>query len=262
MAQPEQPQKLEAPPIIEVVCGLFFPPVPSVDPIFVGGLQRELADEYPRHAIHAPVVDVPLSFMPGPGPLRSWLISKSDEWVLQLQPDRFYVNWRRRKISEYPRFNDSGGVLEKTLFEFTRFRKACKDRLGTDVMPATVELAKVDLIVEGEHWQDVQDLGRVVPLVADVGKFANSPGVELGLNIIDRDPAGITQVVSLSLSTESLLDGSPARALKIETRCAATVASPEVDAVKSGFVELNRKANATFFGLLSPSELGRFKKKN
>jgi hypothetical protein len=242
---------------------VFFAPVPAIDPVFVGGLQRDTAfSDYPHHAIHPAVLDAPgLLFSPGRGPLRSWLISSNDEWVLQLQLDRFYVNWRRRG-NEYPRFSGEGGVLERALTEIERFRGYCQERLRAEVRPSTVELAKVDLMVEGVHWSGVEDLGRLVSLIGHIGNFAKSATLELGMNIVDHDPAGPTRAVGLSLSTETLVNGRLARALKIETRCTSPLPSHDCDAIRAGFMQLNVRANGAFYGLIDPNELGRFAKKS
>jgi uncharacterized protein (TIGR04255 family) len=259
MAQPEA-RKLEAPPIIEVVCGVFFAPRPELDPIFVGGWHNEVAHtELPRHAIQPAVADGTGFFM-GVGPLRSWLISQDDEWVVQIQPDRLYVNWRRRE-GEYPRFSDRGGVLERALFELRRFRAHCVQKLGADLALTGVELAKVDVIAQGLHWSDTADLGKVIPLVADVSRFASSSNVELALNIVDR-PNTVTQVVvGLSLATESVPKVGLARAVKIDTRCTARLAVADDTEITECFTQLNMRANDTFFSLISPNELGRFDRK-
>ncbi len=257
--------KLEAPPINEVVCGVFFTPQPAIDPLFIGGWSRDIEDDYPRHAIQPAVVDGPGLLMTRAGPpLRSWLIAKDDQWVIQVQPDRFYVNWRRRG-GVYPRFSGSGGVLERALEEFKRFQKYCAPRLKGELMLSTVELAKVDLIVEGPaplgHWRDPEDLGKLVPVVGDVTRFAKSKTVELGLNIVEQDLARrSTRVVALSLSTEVVYDGRIARALKIDTRCSAPLERSDLSLLQPGFTELNDRANATFFGLVNNGELGRFAK--
>jgi hypothetical protein len=97
--------------------------------------------------------------------------------------------------------------------------------------------------------------------VRDIGRFAKSDSLELGLNLIDRDSTGTSQVVTLSLSTEPLLNGSFGRAVKIETRCTAPLAGEGTEAIRTAFVQLNEKANDTFFGLISVGELGRFRRR-
>lgn len=256
--------RLEAPPVVEVMCGVFFSPVAAIDPITVGGLRQYFPGEYPRHSIQPAVMDAPVAFFgTGVGPLRSWLLSAEDDWLLQIQADRFYVNWRRR-TSGYPSFSGTGateGVLARAMREIERFRRLCRDHLRAEIATTAVEVAKVDRLTEGEHWGDIGELGRIVPLVADLTRFAKPPNLELGVNISDRDDQGAARVVTLTLSTE-LLEGKLARALKIETRCTKPLAGQDAETIRSTFEELNATANAAFFGLISQAELGRFQKKS
>jgi len=49
--------KLAAPPIVEVVCGVFFAPIPELDPVILGKFWHDLRGDYPLHAIQPPVMD-------------------------------------------------------------------------------------------------------------------------------------------------------------------------------------------------------------
>ncbi len=253
--------KLEAPPIIEVACGVFFPGAAAPDPISVGGWWRQIKKGYPKHEIQPAVNDSP-GFIIGIGssPLRSWLISDDDEWIIQVQPDRFYVNWRKRRGS-YPRFSGPGGVCERALFELNRFTTYCREELTIELSPSTIELAKVDAIVESRHWKEgnSEDLGRLLPIIADVGRFARSEAVELGLNLVERIADGTVQV-NLSLSTEALFGGHIARTVKVETRCVRSLPGQSEAQLKDAFAKANSDANSAFFGLISNDELERFQK--
>ena len=116
--------KLEEPPITEVVCGVFFKPVAGLDPVALGGFWKPRQKEYPRREFKAPIAPasaegIELNFGPDLGPLRTWLISKDDVFIIQVQRDRFYLNWRARQ-DEYPRFNDwdsKKGLLRRVRFQ-------------------------------------------------------------------------------------------------------------------------------------------------
>jgi uncharacterized protein (TIGR04255 family) len=252
-------RKLDAPPIIEVMCGVFFPPIGGLDPIVAGGWWHSVKETYPKHSIQPAVTEASGIFVSqGTAPLRSWLISGDDEWVIQVQPDRFYVNWRKRS-GVYPRFNDHDGlegVLTRALRELDRFRTYCKSELQSDIVPSTVELAKVDLIIEGPHWKDETDLGTLLPVIADVGRFANSPALELGMHAVVRRTDGVMRI-DLSLSTETIVEGQLARAVKIDTRTSRAVTGG-VEVVREAFVALNDDANAVFEGLINPGQMSRF----
>jgi uncharacterized protein (TIGR04255 family) len=258
MTQTMATRKLNAPPIIEVVCGVFFPAVAGVDPVLVGGWWHQIQKQYPRHEIQPAVADGSILFSHGVGPLRSWLISEDDEWVIQIQPDRFYMNWRKRG-GGYPRFSGKGGVLDRVMLEFGRFKEYCLVELKVAISPVFVDLAKVDLIVEEERWRGPEDLGKVLPIIADVGRFAKSGGVEVNLQIAEPRPEqGGAMHLGLSLSTESVRGGQVARVVKIDTRCTRRLAGPSDDQVRRTLGELNDEVNAAFFGLINPDELHRF----
>jgi hypothetical protein len=116
-------------------------------------------------------------------------------------------------------------------------------------------LAKVDLVVQGPHWADQDDLGKVLPLIADVRRFVSGEA-ELGLQIVEPRAGGGQMQVALSLSTETLHGGTFARAVKIETR--ALRPTPAGADISATFEALNEDANQVFFGLINAGELGRF----
>ncbi len=130
MVKPLTP-RLKDPPIVEVVCGFFFSPLPGLDPLMVGKYWAEQKEKsgYKNRQLQPPVTDRPgLTFADGVAPVRSMLISDTDEYVLQIQPDRFYFNWRRREGHHYPHFNDykeGEGVLTKGLREFAKLVDCC-----------------------------------------------------------------------------------------------------------------------------------------
>jgi uncharacterized protein (TIGR04255 family) len=248
--------KLDSPPIIEVVCGVFFGAVDGLDPVFVGAWWRDIEADYPGHSIQPAVTELPVILPQGALPIRSWLISADDEWVVQVQPDRFYVNWRKRGRS-YPRFSSAGGVLERAMSELGRFRAFCRSKLRIEIAPSAVELAKVDLVVENVHWKGQSDLGKVLPVIADVGRATQSSETELGLRVVQPRSHGVTHL-SLSLSTDTIYGGKLARAVKIEARCTRQLRDVDDDAIREAFAELNADANDAFFGLVEPNELSRF----
>lgn len=248
--------KLEAPPIVEVMCGMFFEPVAALDPMAVGGWwHSKMRATYPGHTVQPAVTDAGTVFFAGSGPLRAWLVSADDEWIIQVQPDRFYVNWRKREAA-YPRFSGEGGVLRRALLEFGRFAEYCKEELSVSIVPNTVELAKVDLIIEQKHWRDGKDLAAILPVVADIGRFAKSPALSFGLNVVEPRDGGCVLHMDLQLLPASIVDGQLARAMKIETR--ATCPVTEAAAFEDRFAVLNGHANEVFFGLLAPEGLKRF----
>ena len=113
---------LDKPPIEEVVCGFVFAPQP-VDTMDFGVYWETRRDEFPTRQVHPAILEGGTLLQMGAPPMRSWLISADDSRVLQLQNDRFFINWRKRN-GKYPRFRDHGdnkGIRSQATEEFGRF---------------------------------------------------------------------------------------------------------------------------------------------
>lgn len=246
--------RLEAPPIVEVVCGFFFSPVPALDPLFVGKYWAEKKERhgYPMRQLHPPVADRPgIVFGDGVGPLRSWLVSASDEYVIQIQPDRLYFNWRRRS-GEYPHFRDHAGnegVLTKGLRELGELSDFCAATLGQKLSPLRLELAKIDQLVQPRHFTDFRDLAKLVRVVAPVLSVTKSGEPMLNLNIVEaRDGYEV-----LFQMTNSALGPNGEPAVQFETRTNAEVGNVSI---REKFLAMNDVVNEVFFGMLDDAASG------
>src|SRR5690349_21253827 len=90
-------EALKNPPIVEVGCGIIFDPIENLDPVSIGSYWHSRRADFPdRQVMHAVGDATRIVVGPGVGPLRTWLISPTGNLVLQIQSDRFYLNWRRR----------------------------------------------------------------------------------------------------------------------------------------------------------------------
>ena len=102
------------PPVVEVVCGLQFPPISDWLTSHYGLYWGRVKERYTRCEDHPPLGKlkhdesdhpeiVEIGILP---PLRRvFLIDKSDNYLLQIQPSRFLHNWRKVKpTDDYPRF--------------------------------------------------------------------------------------------------------------------------------------------------------------
>ncbi len=247
------PRRLKDPPIVEVVCGFFFSPLARLDPITVGRYwSEEKAREYPKTQLHPPISDRPsLRLGEGIGPVRCWLIGEREEYLLQIQPDRFYFNWRKRE-GEYPHFNkyaEKDGVLRRSLREFREFAQFATAALGQTPKPVRLELAKIDMLVSPRHWKNYADLQSVVPMLAKLPKVAEDPNVTLVL-------AGEREGFQLQFAlTNAPLAPDMSAAVQIETRVTTRQAVADD---QETFVKMNALANDVFFESLADSEYGRF----
>src|ERR1019366_1103919 len=253
-------EKLASPPIVEVVCGLFFEPITALDPISIGNFWHGLRVEYPGHTVQLPVLDQPnFMFAFGPGPLRSLFTSSSDEYVIQIQNDRFYLNWRKRE-GGYPRFNDyenEKGVMSRAVAAFELLSLFCNGAFGVRPAVRRPEVTKVDLLEHGKHWSDLADLSKLVPMVGTLRAFASTEEADLTARIAETRAEGDV-VLAMHFGMQSIFGMMPARGLRLETRAHRALPGETPD-LREELTSLNEMLNVAFFGLLAPEELSRFK---
>lgn len=190
-------EKLHSPPIVEVVCGVLFDPIPGLNPLTVGRFWEERRADYPNHQLHAPILDETQQhqFDEFP-PIRVWMISADDAWVLQVQWDRFYLNWRRR-AQTYPRFSDQSGaegVLSRFLAEFDRFAAFCGSMLSESPKPRGLELSKIDLFVEGVSWKGLDDLAAMLPWLQPFSAASESKQPTISAQFREERGGGILHI--------------------------------------------------------------------
>jgi hypothetical protein len=234
-------ERLESPPINEVVCGFIFEPIKDLDPVLVGAYWSTRREEFPGKDIGPPIADAAIPVFGDKLMIRTLLIGKAQAFLLQIQSDRFYLNWRRLN-DEYPRFSDhdgqSSGILSKACAEFERFQSFCESHLGKKPTPARVELAKVDCLVEGRHWRDLGDLAKMLPAVKPLTSLAQKPDAQLALYFAEDRTTG-RLVVSLASAKRPGQNGVE-RFLNLETRVWAAVTTNPRDDLARLNVELNR----------------------
>jgi uncharacterized protein (TIGR04255 family) len=158
------------PPVVEVICGITFKPIPGLLAPHLGLLWNEFREEYPECKEVDPLVPVietfdgedqrvnPFSesFLP-----RIWFFSKDENGILQLQRDRLLHNWRKvRATDQYPRFRSVAENFQKYLAIFQRFLSA--SNLGT-IAPEQLEMTYLNHIPQGEAWKTLADIGAVFP---------------------------------------------------------------------------------------------------
>ena len=152
--------KYNAPPLIEVVHGVQFRPIPMN--ITHPGLFFLLVRERYPHAQQVP----PLPPTPDPaGPIgsmsfglrfggseelpRSWFISEDDAMLIQLQPDRLLLNWRRGSANaEYPHFEAVADEFSRIYRLFSEF--CSTEGLGS-IEPTRCEMTYVNHLLDGPN---------------------------------------------------------------------------------------------------------------
>lgn len=242
---------LKNPPIVEVVCGVVFDELVGLDPLVVGQFWSAKRSVYPKREVHPPVRTQPgFAIHEGVGPVRSWLVSSGDEFVIQIQPDRFYFNWRR-KGETYPRFGDHGsgrGMLSRATAEFDDFVGFCKRELNQSPEIRSAELAKIDLV----RYSTDEELGQLIPSVTAFRQWTKSESPDINIQIAERsDETDLITLISNAVVTPDL-----STAVRVETRASRAIAGNDLRSVFEG---MNSMLNATFERLFSETAINRFR---
>lgn len=246
--------QLEHPPINEVICGFLFEGVQTLDPMLLGLYWNARRDEYPGRELRPALVSDGSFVIGSVPPIRVWLISKDEQFVLQLQQDRFYMNWRARG-GKYPRFSDRDsrkGLMSMALGEFAKFAKFVQESTGTRIVPAKLELAKIDLFVEKVHWKDRADLAQLIPWMRPLVHFASSSDPSIAVQFREEQKEGDLRV---SFASAMLADGK-SHAIQLDSRVIKPVAPS--DSVERTFQAANNQLNRVFIAMIEPAEMKRF----
>ena len=252
--------QLRTPPINEVVCGFLFNPLPEVTSTQHGAywVSRQ-KDGFPSHEVHPPLIDqtgevtIELGLV---RPLvRTWLVSEDGTRLVQLQHDRFFANWRRRRDTDaYPRFNareGRPGLLAYGLDEFTRFTEFVRS-VGAAPVVHHIELTKIDVLIQGKHWKDANDLRALLPWTSYSLDLGVSPNPALLLRFEDKMEGDTTVRVTAANGHER---DTKAAVIRLETTVRTACQGTQLEA---GFHAMNQRVNEMFFKLIPARELGRF----
>jgi len=246
-------ERLQSPPINEVICGLIFPSISQLDPVFLGTYWEPQREEFPFRQLQPALTDQPSITLGGTPPLRVWLISKDDVFVIQVQHDRFYLNWRARG-GAYPRFSDrpeGRGLLSLLLDKFAGFTEFCSRRVGDAPKPTQIELTKVDHLVQGRHWSDFQDLAKMIPWFGDFASFSKlQTNPSVAMRFAEPRENG-TLAVSLESAAFVNPEGSISPILKMETRLVADLGGRDL---RTAFSVANYELNKVFAKLIPETQ--------
>lgn len=149
------------PPVEEVVLGIQFEPPSAYTSVFVGQIWDMYRAEFPK------VMEVPrlepqfeifggnaapgIHFNFGPPPLRGrlWFLSEDESHLVQIQEDRFFLNWRKRPngITEqpYPRYEQIAASFRKSVNLLDQFFLKA---FGNGLQITQAEAAYINLVPE------------------------------------------------------------------------------------------------------------------
>lgn len=130
MAGPHpRPPKYTDPPLVEVLCGVAFDPLPALQEPQVALFWHEQAERYPSLAIRPPLRELRLPGQPNtvvlaqnrPPMGRFWLSKSGSPWLLQIQSNRVIVNWRKKVGQSEHAYGGFPKVYRRFTEDFGRF---------------------------------------------------------------------------------------------------------------------------------------------
>lgn len=250
MADANRLERLNAPPIIEVICGIYFDVIPELDPVLLGTYWAARQSDFPRRELHPAVGRPGVSISHGIGPLRTWFVSPGGEFVLQVQPDRFYLNWRRGS-GDYPRFSsDDGGLRLRALEEFAQLATFCKKNLDRVPDPVAVELGKIDHFEGDRHFRGKDDLARMLPSLAPVLSVTQTPRPDVNTRFREDREGHSLQVALASMRRPE----SSEQTIRLETTVVRPLTKTGTADLEAALGTANDEANAVFKALIPESE--------
>ncbi len=178
----------ESPPVIEVVCGIQFEPLPKFQAASLGLFWQRVRDEYTcaqevpplpavveRFGVDAMPTSPQAELSAVPPLPRMFFVHREPSWLIQLQRERFLHNWRKDKESEvYPRYP---AVFEKFWKAWVRFVQFCRDEdLGNPGINQ-LEITYINHIPSGAAWESLADVAKVFPDLSwrNAARFLPSP---------------------------------------------------------------------------------------
>lgn len=245
---------LTNPPLTEVVCGVAFDSL-SLDLAQIAELHHAMREEYPALSLQPALPDHgdQLQFVIGPGAHtklndRAWMESSDGVWLVQVQHNRLFVNWRQRD-GLYPGMHAAAGVLDHFMDALTHLTA-----LFGAVRPRRVEITKVNLLHQGQHWHSPEDLTTLLPLLQSLRGAQRGP--ELHFNISLNDHSALPQHI---LNARTVRRATPDGArLFVHLELSARYACDELDAVRGALTQTNEDLNERFFSLIPEEHWTRF----
>jgi uncharacterized protein (TIGR04255 family) len=162
------------PPVVEVALSVQFDALSGFELVHFGQLWQRLRDRYPRTEHREPLntvvelfgVQAPqrasLQLISGFPVGRAWYLSQDGLRLLQVQPNRFILNWRKLDTgSEYPSYETLKKSFHDELNVFLSF--VAENSLG-EFEPRQCELTYINHIFAGSGWATRSDLPQILTL--------------------------------------------------------------------------------------------------
>jgi len=190
------------PPVVEVVWSVQFATLPWLTAAHTGCFWQKVMDDYPICEEQAPIQrrteqeavlqfpEFELQAFSKPPLARQWFLSESKTNLIQLQSDRFCVNWRRSVTDEpYPRYPHMREQFAERWGQFVEF---ATEAGGAPPEVDQLEMTYVNHIYQGEGWSKPSEIVDFFPAISfhQDFKFLTPPATLGATMIFDIEGTG------------------------------------------------------------------------
>lgn len=185
MASSNVMPEFKNPPVSEVAISVSFTPLKNWSSSNAFSFGSMISNQYPKMELQAPLFNeeekfgdefwqqnhLKLEILPQ-NSNRFWFLAEPSNWLVQVQSDRFVLNWRRvTGNEEYPRYE--AAIRGRFIEEMNRFFTYVVDNNIGEINVTQCEVTYVNDIVQGEYWENVSDAIGLFSILSDEksGKF-------------------------------------------------------------------------------------------
>lgn len=181
--------EFDNPPVSEVALSVEFSPLERWSTNLAFSYGKLLQEDYPKMEVHPALPSQIEKFgddnwqplqvkfeVVSPDSNRFWFLAEPAVWIIQIQKDRFILNWRKvRGDEKYPRY--LAELRPRFAQEWERFQKFIEQQGAGNINVRQCEVTYVNDILRGEGWQTMSDgLELIAPLAGDkVSQFLPPP---------------------------------------------------------------------------------------
>lgn len=165
-----RPVDYEKPPVVETGFRFTFPPIKGWNMFHLGLFWARLRERYPFAEARLPMGSVEfdeLDFRLGPEihlealPLRSFLLDKARNQLLQVQPNVFVRNWKAIEAEhKYCHYSDLKPMFQE---DWAAYRQFLKDESLPEPNVFQCDVTYINHFVKGREWETLEDIGALFP---------------------------------------------------------------------------------------------------
>lgn len=163
------------PPVVETVLGVQFQDIEGWGVPHIGLFWETIRSDFPVFSVHPEItshiendsplvqqVEAQIELINQPE-IRCWFVSSDGRLLIQLQHDRFLVNWRKQKAADqYPRFDSTVALFRDLWSKFTEFLTSSGLKAPSAIQ---CEVTYVNHIPRGKGWKNGDDWSQVFTCV-------------------------------------------------------------------------------------------------